>query len=73
MTNVNTTFITKTLIFKKLNPPQRRFLSKLKYEIIIFNLPPGYIGRLQENTRYDNYGNIIFHKWFYYKKLFIYL
>jgi hypothetical protein len=68
MTNIDTTFITKTLIFKKLNPPQSRFLSRFKYEILIYLLPPGRIDRLQENTRYDNNGNIIFHKWFCFKK-----
>ena len=62
------TIITRVLIFKQLNPPKTIYFERFNLFITNFYLPgPSYtkMEKLQENTRYDSSGNIIFNKWFY--------
>jgi len=62
------TIITKTLIFKQLNPPTTIYHKIFNMYITKFKFPgPSNTNmeRLQEVIRYDNIGNIVFNKWFY--------
>ena len=59
------TIITKTLIFKQLNPPITIYHKIFNMYITKFKFPgPSNTNmeRLQEVIRYDNIGNIVFNK-----------